>query len=394
MSQANLRNSSGNPYLYLEGTSGSVAAGINVGGGDLFNIVVASAASDIDPTSGNPSISIDPSSHGNITFSPQGTGESVFANGDVAISDGNLDLTSTAVSGTSGVVNVNGNRFISSYGLQNTFVGQSSGNFSLTSGVANGTTAVGYSSMIGLTTGDVNTSVGASSCGATTGSANCSVGYSSLHAVAAGSNNTAMGWFSLGSTTGSNNIGIGYNSGTQYTGTESSNILIGNTGTTSESNTIRIGTQGSSAGQQDACYIAGIVGSSVTSVGPVVISSSGQLGVGSGGGGGFTWSVITASTQTMASGHGYICNYSGTLILTLPTTSAVGDLLAVSGMNNATGWQISQNTGQQILFGVSSTTVSSGSIQSTNTYDSIQMVCNVANTSWIVYGSVGNLSIH
>jgi hypothetical protein len=57
-----------------------------------------------------------------------------------------------------------------------------------------------------------------------------------------------------------------------------SNIDISNRGVAAESNTIRIGTQGTAFGQQTAVYIAGITGSPVTGS-DVVISSAGQVGV-------------------------------------------------------------------------------------------------------------------
>src|SRR5215470_2549045 len=62
-------------------------------------------------------------------------------------------------------------------------------------------------------------------------------------------------------------------------------------------------------------------------------------------GGGFTWSVITAD-QTAAVNNGYICNKSGLLTLTLPTTAAAGTLIEVTGMNTNLGWKIAQNASQ------------------------------------------------
>ena len=63
----------------------------------------------------------------------------------------------------------------------------------------------------------------------------------------------------LDNTTGSNNIALGYEAGENLT-TGSNNMDIGNLGVAAESNTIRIGTQGT----QTATFIAGIFGSSVT----------------------------------------------------------------------------------------------------------------------------------
>jgi hypothetical protein len=109
--------------------------------------------------------------------------------------------------------------------------------------------------------------------------------------------------------------------------------------------------------------------------------------------GGMTWSVITMS-QNAAVNNGYICNEASLLTLTLPTTAAVGTMIGVSGMNIALGWTVAQNASQQIFFGTSTTTSGTGgSLSSTNIYDSLTMVCNVANTSWIVLSSIGNITV-
>jgi len=79
---------------------------------------------------------------------------------------------------------------------------------------------------------------------------------------------------------GEYNIGLGYNSGSAYTGTESSNIAINNIGVAAESNVIRIGTNGGAAGQQNKAFIAGIRGvtTAVADAIPVLIDSAHQLG--------------------------------------------------------------------------------------------------------------------
>ncbi|CAB4127779.1 hypothetical protein UFOVP97_36 [uncultured Caudovirales phage] len=108
-----------------------------------------------------------------------------------------------------------------------------------------------------------------------------------------------------------------------------------------------------------------------------------------------TWSVITGSTQAVAVNNGYIANYSGTCVLTLPAVAAVGTLVGVSGMNTAAGWQLAQGAGQQVFFGTSSSTLgATGYLESTNIYDTVTLVCNVANTDWIVISSIGNPTVH
>lgn len=93
-------------------------------------------------------------------------------------------------------------------------------------------------------------------------------------------------------------------------------------------------------------------------------------------------SVITA-TQAMSSTNIYFINYSaGLCTLTLPTVSSPGDTLTILG-NSSAGWSIAQGSGQQITIGSSqSTSGVSGSVSSTNRYDSLQLICTTANTLW------------
>ncbi len=108
---------------------------------------------------------------------------------------------------------------------------------------------------------------------------------------------------------------------------------------------------------------------------------------------GMAFTVITAD-QSAAINNGYICNKAGLLTLTLPTTAAAGTIIEVTGMNTALGWKIGQNASQQIFFGTSATTSGTGgSLASSNIYDSVRLVCNTANLTWIVLSSVGNITV-
>lgn len=250
----------------------------------------------------------------------------------------NISLPNTNTAGTTGIYLLGGNRFISNYGTNNTFVGQTSGNTSLTTANAINNTGVGASALVALTTGFGNCAFGKSAlAAATTGSTNVAIGPATLSALTSGTSNTAVGWLSsqnlvtginntsvgaqslftmngaaasnvavganalefltsgssntaigtgalanvaVGLTTGSLNIGIGALAGSNYTGAESSNIIIGNIATVGESNVIRVGTPGGAAGQQNKCFVAGIRGitTDVNDAIAVLISSTGQLG--------------------------------------------------------------------------------------------------------------------
>ena len=109
----------------------------------------------------------------------------------------------------------------------------------------------------------------------TSGTDNASVGTSSLENITTGDCNTAVGDYSLSALTGgSDNIAIGVQSGINYIGNESDNILVGHPGATGESGKIRIGTA-----TQTKAYISGIHGVTPTGITETVfIDNTGQLG--------------------------------------------------------------------------------------------------------------------
>jgi len=103
-------------------------------------------------------------------------------------------------------------------------------------------------------------------------------------------------------------------------------------------------------------------------------------------GGGLTWSTVSGTTQAAAVNNGYFANNAGVVTVTLPATAAVGSMVIVAG-EGAGGWTLAANTGQTIQFGNTATT-SGGSWSSTNQFDTICVVCQVANTTWQVLSSV------
>lgn len=186
----------------------------------------------------------------------------------------------------------------------NTLLGRNAGNLT-TSGSSN--TGVGTGVLSAITSGSGNTAVGVDALNlATTGSANVAigfeaginvtglnntiVGYAALSTASAANSNTVIGYQAMAnSTAGANNIVLGVSAASAFTGSEGNNIIIGNTGTLADTNTIRIGTQGAGVGQQNRNFQAGINGVTVGSPRPVVIDSvTNQLGVDSG-----TGSVLT-----------------------------------------------------------------------------------------------------
>lgn len=140
----------------------------------------------------------------------------------------------------------------------------------------------GTVSTLNVTDSNQNTLIGLSSgLNLTSGTTNTSLGYTSLGALTTGNINVGLGDNALRNlTTGSYNTAVGSGAGTNYTGSESSNITIKHTGIIADSNTIRIGTQGSSSGQQNKCFVAGITGIIPGGTTPQVVlcDTSGNLG--------------------------------------------------------------------------------------------------------------------
>jgi trimeric autotransporter adhesin len=139
-------------------------------------------------------------------------------------------------------------------------------------------TAVGYVALNANTTGNDNTASGYSALSSNIGgSYNTASGDQALRGNTSGGNNTASGYSALSSnSSGSNNIGIGYFAGLNVAGGNSNNIEIGSQGVGTDSGAIRIGTPGT----QTAFFAAGVSGVNVSGV-PVLVTSSGQLGVAS-----------------------------------------------------------------------------------------------------------------
>lgn len=235
--------------------------------------------------------------------------------GSITITSGNLTLPATTGS-TVGCVKFGSDIIFHNYGPngtadKNLFVGKSAGNFTLTgtrnigigssaldaltTGSAN--VGVGYNVMTKVQDGSCNVAIGESALGELvsghnnvaigyqalkncTTSNNVAVGYNALLSNTSGTQNVALGENALAnSSTGSNNIAVGYDAGSTYTGTQNSNICIGNAGSATDSHVIRIGTTGGGTLQQNKCYIRGIRG--ITTGGAaiaVLIDSNGQLG--------------------------------------------------------------------------------------------------------------------
>jgi hypothetical protein len=245
-------------------TTAYIAGVITGNGGGLTNLNVnASQLTSIGNTNvgayGN--CFVGPAAGNSTTTGNQSTALGVFALGydtsgteNTAIGNGALYVNTTGSHNTAvGVYALPQNQS----GSYNTAVGEES-LYQNTNG--NNNTSVGYFTLNFNKSGSNNVANGNSAMNNNvSGSDNTAVGGDALEFDSTGSFNTAVGYTALwklgyaGTTSGTNNIALGYQAGYNFTGTESSNIDIGNPGIAGENNTIRIGAS------QAATYLAGTV---------------------------------------------------------------------------------------------------------------------------------------
>jgi hypothetical protein len=183
----------------------------------------------------------------------------------------------------------NGALFLHNLGFDNTALGASA--LAANTGGFNNT-ALGASALATNTTGDHNTALGAFALTAnatgnfntaiglgalavnTSGSTNTALGPSALVTNTTGFDNTAVGGGALGlNMTGSRNIAVGASAGSSADN-PNHGIFIGNLGLSGDTNTIKIGTQGT----QFSAFIAGIYNATSTGGIGVFVNSDGQLG--------------------------------------------------------------------------------------------------------------------
>lgn len=284
---------------------------------------------------------------------------------------GNINIPNTNAGGTQGVITLNTNRFISNY-QNTTAVGINSSNFTHTglfgsafgNGVlANLTTGTGNSgfgngALQGVTTGSNNSCFGfVAGIAIVDGNGNCAYGDGSLQNLTSGDNNCSYGYNSLGNVvSGDYNIAVGLDAGSTYAGSESSNIAIGHAGVLGESNTIRIGTLGSGASQQNKCYIAAcysnygtqntFVGSSAGNITTTGTGANVAVGVNA-------LSGVTDGYQNVVVGIGaataITSGFQNTLVGYLATSSPTGDNNICIGQS--AGGSLTTNDSQNILIG-------------------------------------------
>ena len=181
---------------------------------------------------------------------------------------------------SSGVIKVYANTASNATGSSVSFT--NSGNTSaFTLSDINHNVMLGYLSGNSSMSGGSNVSIGQTAMAyVTSGASNIALGAAAMEDCSSGNYNVGVGVYSLQRVgSGSQNVALGYNSGSNYTGGESNNILISSLGTAGENNVMRLGTTGTGAGQVSSAYMAGIAGVTVSSAAMVTINTAtGQMG--------------------------------------------------------------------------------------------------------------------
>ncbi len=94
--------------------------------------------------------------------------------------------------------------------------------------------------------------------------------------------------------------------------------------------------------------------------------------------------TLCGSNQQMEANNGYVAAPITGTVFELPTTATFGSRLEVIGMG--AGWNISAGDGQSIQIGSSSTSTIDGNLIA-GAYDSLVLICIVADTTWAVLGA-------
>lgn len=128
--------------------------------------------------------------------------------------------------------------------------------------------------------------------------------------------------------------------------------------------------------------------------GVTVTNGAGSITI-SAGGAGFSWTDATNASYTVVAENGYVADRGTLVTFTLPTNNSLGDTIKIVG-KGAGGWKIVYGALQNIIFGSSASTVTTGNIASTNANDCVELVCTTASIAapiFTVVSSVGNISI-
>ena len=126
--------------------------------------------------------------------------------------------------------------------------------------------------------------------------------------------------------------------------------------------------------------------------GITVTNGAGTITIANSGLGAFSWTEVTGTTQALSANSGFIANNAALVTLTLPVTCAIGKEISIAGLG-AGGWIVAQSANQQIHHLTSTTIGIGGSLASTARYDTVTLLCVVANLEFNVISYKGTLTV-
>jgi hypothetical protein len=105
------------------------------------------------------------------------------------------------------------------------------------------------------------------------------------------------------------------------------------------------------------------------------------------------WLTISAASYQLTTNTGYFINRPSLVMLTMPVSSNVGDIISITSINSG-GFQIAQQDGMNILFGNKYTsTGAAGYLSSTLLGDCIDLRCAIPGSLWVVRNPQGNINV-
>lgn len=107
--------------------------------------------------------------------------------------------------------------------------------------------------------------------------------------------------------------------------------------------------------------------------------------------GALAFEVVTATTKSASINTSYVADNAAGVNFTLPAIAPVGSVIEIVYKQGA--WKVTPAASQQILFGIISGTVTTGTLTSKAVGDCIRLRCIVANTTWIVTSSQGQIEL-
>ncbi len=117
--------------------------------------------------------------------------------------------------------------------------------------------------------------------------------------------------------------------------------------------------------------------------GVTIVNAAGTITI-STSGGGIATTTIAGTSQSASVNTKYIALNASQTTLTLPSVYSVGDVIILAGAtSNTGGWKINASAGDTVRV-LNLTTTAGGSVTSTaQAGECIELVCDVANTSWV-----------